>query len=796
MKNRKLTQKEQSNTKVAIKKRTYRKKVTESRTKEALRKHNNRQSLRDNGIEQKQNKRNNYNLKNVFENRTSKHRAVNKLKNSLPLTPLKRVATLATYLDKTQSPTVRKLQKLNIVKTPEEQSDIIVATAVLEDIKTAINASKLKRSNESLRGMNTIIASLSGEEATEKKCRKRLAMKLNIPIRRISGGRRIRTRIMRSDHFCWSFTKRKTRADALSEDVKRQVYEYWQKSGISRPTGNKSDVKRERLGPNIYASHMIHILEKTQTEVYTDFKIENPEINISQRCFENCKPFFVRPVRQKDRQTCCCRYHVEIKAAFKACMSFRKQILSEKETENIVPTNCPVFRDIKDLYSVTLCNTEDRFYDISCLKRECNICSVDNFELLDEESDESESAMDVKWEKFEYINFNVKGGKTVRKLQLVTKETKAGVLFSHIKELLKTFPFHQHKASWQNEQFKSLVSSLLFGSCVCVHDFSENYRCSEMQELQSTYFQKTEVSVHVSIIHRHAMLECDGIESTEEIPYIITEHFYVISPDQQHDHFFVHEVRKQIYEYLRSISYNTTCIHEFTDGCPSQYKSRHCFGDLSNTFSDFPELNRFSRNFFETSHAKGPQDAAGGILKRQADIAVLRGRCRIQNAKDLYDFGTKSLTTTKSGTCRRRIFRYLETIQRDFPLSFKPVNKIRSIHNVRNKNSEGHLSLNDLSCFSCENCSNDLGEECLNVSKTGYSRVHMMEREHHLQSNNEAEISENTLPMTSLNKRAVPKRNILYIVEGGWVFSKYFSLIIYYGCSLADENYKELTSQL
>lgn len=129
---------------------------------------------------------------------------------------------------------------------------------------------------------------------------------------------------------------------------------------------------------------------------------------------------------------------------------------------------------------------------------------------------------------------------------------------------------------------------------------------------------------------------------------------------------------------------------------------------------------------------------------------MLRGRCRIQNAKDLYDFGTKSLTTTKSGTCRRRIFRYLETIQRDFPLSFKPVNKIRSIHNVRNKNSEGHLSLNDLSCFSCENCSNDLGEECLNVSKTGYSRVHMMEREHHLQSNNEAEISENTLPMTSL----------------------------------------------
>ncbi|CAC5388031.1 unnamed protein product [Mytilus coruscus] len=84
---------------------------------------------------------------------------------------------------------VRKLQKLNIVIP---YSDITVATAVLEDIKTAVKASKMKRTNESLKGMYTIIASVSGESVTEKKCRKRLAMKIDIPVRRISGGRRIR----------------------------------------------------------------------------------------------------------------------------------------------------------------------------------------------------------------------------------------------------------------------------------------------------------------------------------------------------------------------------------------------------------------------------------------------------------------------------------------------------------------------------------------------------------------------------------------------------------------------------
>jgi hypothetical protein len=109
-------------------------------------------------------------------------------------------------------------------------------------------------------------------------------------------------------------------------------------------------------------------------------------------------------------------------------------------------------------------------------------------------------------------------------------------------------------------------------------------------------------SLHVSVIHRHAMLEYDGIDSNEENPNVITEHFYVISPDQQHNHFFVHEVRKQISEYLKkSISCDIASMHGSTGRCPSQYTSRRCFGDISNSYADFV----FSRNCFETSHAKG-----------------------------------------------------------------------------------------------------------------------------------------------------------------------------------------------
>jgi hypothetical protein len=76
---------------------------------------------------------------------------------------------------------------------------------------------------------------------------------LGISARRISGGKRIETKILKSESSAWNRTLRKTRRDAISDRTKRIVYDFWLSPGISLPTGNKSDIKRERLGPNIYA---------------------------------------------------------------------------------------------------------------------------------------------------------------------------------------------------------------------------------------------------------------------------------------------------------------------------------------------------------------------------------------------------------------------------------------------------------------------------------------------------------------------------------------------------------------
>ena len=69
------------------------------------------------------------------------------------------------------------------------------------------------------------------------------------------------------------------------------------------------------------------------------------------------------------------------------------------------------------------------------MKRQCDNCGVQNLKLLDEEIDVSESALNVKWEKFEYVNVSIKEGNTIKILKLVVKETKAGVLFFSFKTI-------------------------------------------------------------------------------------------------------------------------------------------------------------------------------------------------------------------------------------------------------------------------------------------------------------------------------------------------------------------------
>jgi hypothetical protein len=105
-----------------------------------------------------------------------------------------------------------------------------------------------------------------------------------------------------------------------------------------------------------------------------------------------------------------------------------------------------------------------------------------SYKFSDLEMSLSEDAPDVSWEGYEYISIGSK-----KKLTLVRKCTKPGIMFNYFKELLEKFAEHQFRAQWQNEQLSSLRENVLPNHCVVIHDYSENYGCKEKFELQQTY---------------------------------------------------------------------------------------------------------------------------------------------------------------------------------------------------------------------------------------------------------------------------------------------------------------------
>jgi hypothetical protein len=118
-------------------------------------------------------------------------------------------------------------------------------------------------------------------------------------------------------------------------------------------------------------------------------------------------------------------------------------------------------------------------------------------------------------------------------------------MFDYFKTLLGTFPAHQHRANWQSTQMKSLI--LLHVSYTL---------CAENSLIVFHSFQHSG-----SFLINH-VYKCNILEA---------------APDLQHDHNFTKCAQQQIKQYLDSISYDVDVMHEFTDGCSSQYKSRHCY---------------------------------------------------------------------------------------------------------------------------------------------------------------------------------------------------------------------------
>ncbi|OWF48696.1 hypothetical protein KP79_PYT01132 [Mizuhopecten yessoensis] len=158
---------------------------------------------------------------------------------------------------------------------------------IISNLKDLVTVTKKRRSNEARATMNLVSASISGENLKVTKTKTHAAKRLGFQPRRVYGGYKKRLSVFTSENASLLVTTRKVRSDAVSMETKNSVYNWWTSPHNARPTGNKVDIKRKRTGLRAYVSHPILILEKTQTEIYNEFKTKNPPSRLANEFLKN-----------------------------------------------------------------------------------------------------------------------------------------------------------------------------------------------------------------------------------------------------------------------------------------------------------------------------------------------------------------------------------------------------------------------------------------------------------------------------------------------------------------------------
>ncbi|KAK3263805.1 hypothetical protein CYMTET_27419 [Cymbomonas tetramitiformis] len=471
-------------------------------------------------------------------------------------------------------------------------------------------------------------------------------------------------------------TEAKTKLkDIINAEVAKKVREFWLSPGITRVSTCKRDVIQVRHEDGTIEKASKQWLEMTQLEVFRRFQKKEPDVKIGLRSFEQKKPLQV-----------CGRCEI---GAFTS--KFVASLLCPKPT---MPDGEPA-----------------EFHAMRCLDQSCEVCGgLQNFKLC--EAEIAKAGQEVEWSTYEskVVGLDEEGNNKHR-VQFVQKHTPVGELVSKlqgcllghvpgesknclcsgkfvqkapdtdsgwaVKELdgvggrpcpfLKPYAYHCFMAQHSMNMFNKCKENLPLGQCLLLFDFSENHALNIPRAIQSLHWIVKQASLLCCVLWRHAVKEVDGVESTEENPIIVKDYLYFMGDSMPHSHRSIQHMRKLIVkEYFQKRGIPLPkFIHEWADGSAAHNKCATAFADVVESGRPMEWVRGLGiwcqRNFFETSHARGEQDAMGVAVKHEASLAVMattdKWYGKILNARDLYEFCLERLQFAKDrGSNRRSAF--------------------------------------------------------------------------------------------------------------------------------------------
>ena len=286
----------------------------------------------------------------------------------------------------------------------------------------------------------------------------------------------------------------------------------------------------------------------------------------------------------------------------------------------------PLFKKSKrDVADETVCP-----YDMvtgnpnaNCMNRSCGQCSpqrlISQYKIiLKDVLDET-----IPWYCWKYITIQ-KNGKEKRVTSCVAKETSANTFLEKYEVDLKTLPSHLFRAAWQHTQMSDCKKQIQPDEMMMVMDYSENYSCRFQHEVESAFFEPTQVTIHPMMLYYRKKIQ-DQL--------ITVKHAVIgVSNDSRHDSHGVKVFEEKALNIALKEVPSLKAVHQWTDGAASQYKGKTSFAEISS------QHLRLTRNFFETSHGKSVCDGLGAIVKTACFRAVLSEKAVISDATALSTF--------------------------------------------------------------------------------------------------------------------------------------------------------------
>ena len=180
------------------------------------------------------------------------------------------------------------------------------------------------------------------------------------------------------------------------------------------------------------------------------------------------------------------------------------------------------------------------------------------------------------------------------------------------------FREHVRRLNAQYDQIRHRKETLPEHHIVLQMDSSENYSCSSADEIQSGYWNKTQVTLHPIV----AYFKHDGKAQHKS--------FVVVSDEVGHNTNTVIAIITKIVPEINALDEEVSHIHYVTDRPTSQYRNKIMFliAKQHTQLFGFPALWQY----LEAGHGKGPCDGVGDCAKRMADVAVKSGQYVIQDA--------------------------------------------------------------------------------------------------------------------------------------------------------------------